>query len=96
LGVNLDGRPARAQFTLTIRPEKIQVLGASESSAGNCFKATIREVTYNGAATEYLLEIAGQLLKASLANTQIGQRSWNVRQTVSVHLPSEALIVLDD
>ena len=96
LAVKLNGPPSRAQFTLTIRPEKIQVLGETESRTGNCFRALIREITYNGAATEYLLEIAGQLLKASLANTQIGQKVFCLGQEVTVHLPPAALILLED
>src|SRR5262245_24779401 len=96
LRVKLDASPPRDQFSLTIRPEKIQVLTEDGSTAPNCFKATIREITYNGASTECVLEIAGQTLKASFMNTQIGQRAANVGQQLTVQLPPTALIALDD
>jgi len=96
LCLKLDGPLARSQFTVTIRPEKVQIITDVGKLGENCFTAFVRDISYSGAATEYELAVGNQLLKASVGNTTPGQHSFRIGQEVRVHLPSSALIVLDD
>jgi spermidine/putrescine transport system ATP-binding protein len=87
---------ACSQFTVTIRPEKIQILNDAGPCDENCFPALVRDISYSGAATEYVLAIGDQLLKATVGNTTPGQHSFSIGQEVRVHLPPSTLVLLDD
>jgi len=89
------GDPPRAHhWTLGIRLEKV-VLDPTGSGA-NCVRARIEDAIYSGAETRYLLRSREQTLEARLMNTSAGQTKWRIGDELTVQLPPEALIVLED
>ena len=86
--------PRRDRWTLAIRLEKV-VLDPTGSGA-NCVRARIEDAIYSGAETRYLLRSREQTLEARLMNTSAGQTKWRIGDELTVQLPPEALIVLED
>ena len=84
-----DSRPA---FTLAIRPEKILL---HQSSAPNTLTGEVLETTYTGAETHSLVRVADETLRVASVNHGPGPRVAP-GQRVSITLPPEALVVLED
>jgi spermidine/putrescine transport system ATP-binding protein len=88
--------PRRDRFTLAIRPEKVQLLNGQLSSSENVIGATIEQLIYAGSETHYELRAGGQSLRAELMNNGNNTSAFAPGRAVSVYLPPEALIILDD
>jgi len=86
--------PQRERWTLAIRLEKV-VLNPTGAGA-NCVRARIEEAIYSGAETRYMLRSREQTLQARLMNASAGQIKWRIGDELTVQLPPEALIVLED
>ena len=84
-----DSRP---EFTLAIRPEKILL---HQSSASNTLTGEVLETTYTGAETHSVVRVAGETLRVVSVNNGHGPR-LAPDQIVSLTLPAEALVVLED
>ena len=82
------------RLTLAIRPEKVALHPLNVDT--NCFRARIEDLVYSGAETQYLLRSGGQELKACLMNTQSGRPGLRIGDEVTVHLPPDGLILLED
>jgi spermidine/putrescine transport system ATP-binding protein len=99
LAPNASPRLLRAgqSCTLAIRPERV-VLGPSRSKpdAVNCVAMQVDELIYTGSETQYVLRSGSAILRAWVLNSIGGQAAFGVGQRISVILPPEALIVLDD
>lgn len=89
--------PARARFTLAIRPEKLRLLGEpTEVVAENRVRARVVERVYVGAETHYELRVGAQALRVEVMNAASDARPWKVGDDVWVELPADALVVLED
>ena len=83
---------ARSEFTLAIRPEKIL---PGHPSTPNTFAGKVIETTYTGAETHSTVRVGGELIRVTSVNTK-GATRPGTSQTISLALPPEALIVLED
>ncbi|MDB6123629.1 MAG: spermidine/putrescine transporter ATP-binding protein [Pedosphaera sp.] len=81
------------KITLAIRPEKMHF---NSKVAENQVKAVVRDSIYSGAETQYRLEAGERMLNACALNSRVGSQGLNVGETVLVHLPADALIILND
>ena len=90
--------PARPQFTLAIRPEKIQLASAASAgvTGGNRVRVRVEQRIYVGAETHYELRAGTQCLRAELMNAQPDAPRLAAGEDALAYLPPEALIVLDD
>jgi spermidine/putrescine transport system ATP-binding protein len=88
LTVNAD--MPRESFTLALRPERV-VLG---SGSCNTFRGEVAETTYTGAETHGAVRIGHELLRVAAVNG--GETSLRVGEPVTVFVPPEALVVLED
>jgi spermidine/putrescine transport system ATP-binding protein len=84
-----DSRP---EFTLAIRPEKILL---HQSNAPNTLTGEVRETTYTGAETHSLVHVSGETLRVVSVNNG-GTPRLVPGQSVSLTLPAEALVILED
>ncbi|HWF17821.1 MAG TPA: ABC transporter ATP-binding protein [Verrucomicrobiae bacterium] len=84
------------KITLAIRPEKIGLVASGAASSNNQFSALIEDVIYSGAQTQYRLRANEQSLSVSALNASLGNGGYEIGQSATIHLPAEALIVLDD
>jgi spermidine/putrescine transport system ATP-binding protein len=83
------------KITLAIRPEKIR-LETAGGTVGNQVKATIRDIIYSGAESQYRLQVRDQMLNACALNSRVGSQGFNLGDTMLLHFPADALIVLND
>jgi spermidine/putrescine transport system ATP-binding protein len=83
-------------ITLAIRPEKIALHEAGKLTAANHLPASIEDLVYSGAETQYRLRIAEQVLHSCALNSHAGHQRLQVGQKLAVQLPPDALIVLKD
>jgi len=86
----------RQQVTLAIRPEKVQLMSKMDSNGKNEFRARIEQLIYKGSETQCDLAIGNQRIQALIVNNRMHVQEFNVGQQVTVYLPPEALILLDD
>jgi spermidine/putrescine transport system ATP-binding protein len=84
------------KITLAIRPEKLSLAAPSTIPCSNQFPAHIHDVIYSGAETEYCLRINSHSLNARVLNCHTGNRGFDIGQDVLVHLPANAMVLLDD
>jgi spermidine/putrescine transport system ATP-binding protein len=85
---------ARGEVRLTIRPERVRVEAAG-TDGENRLPGTVSRVVYLGSTTQILLELAaGQTLQAT-ASAADGLPPGE-GEAVTVHLPPEALRILDE
>jgi spermidine/putrescine transport system ATP-binding protein len=83
------------KMTVAIRPEKIALLRPDATANSNHFDAQIQGAVYSGAETQYRVGIANEFLNACVLNAP-GNYRGEVGQSVLIHLPADALVVLDD
>ncbi len=90
--------PNQPRFTLAIRPEKIRLStqAAHEPEPANTVTARIEQRIYVGSESHYHLRAGSQSLRAEAMNSQAGPAPFDQGDSVLAHLPSAALIVLDD
>jgi spermidine/putrescine transport system ATP-binding protein len=88
--------PTRHQFTLAIRPEKVQLAPAQLDGQDNQIPARIVHLVYLGSETHYELRCGSQLLRAEMMNQTPRSRAFQVGQEAWICLPAESLIILDD
>ncbi len=91
---HLPTPPAAAEFTFAIRPERVELRPPTEDSRG--IMATVRDLIYRGAATEYLLEHHGHRLRAAVLNTGAGRAAFEPGQSARVVISETNLVVLED
>src|SRR5206468_2719357 len=84
--------PPRDQFTLTIRPENLQLSSPGSVTKENCVQGKIIDLIYSGAQTEWFLAIGNQTLRVSMTNAEEAAHQFDLGQIATVHLPSSALI----
>jgi spermidine/putrescine transport system ATP-binding protein len=87
---------SKTQFTLAIRPEKVQLAPAGSAAGENCVRVRVEELIYVGSGSHYELRAGNQLLRAEVINAQTGSQGFEIGQEALAHLPSSALIVLED
>ncbi|MBU6399817.1 MAG: ABC transporter ATP-binding protein [Verrucomicrobia bacterium] len=87
--------PASAGIALAIRPERVRLLAPASGDAENCVPARVEQRMYSGAETQYLLRAGDQMIKACALNARAGDPGFRAGQEVIVHLPADALIVLE-
>ncbi|MHB8520628.1 MAG: ABC transporter ATP-binding protein [Limisphaerales bacterium] len=85
-----------ARVVIGIRPERVQLLPAEEARGENHVAARVEHLVYNGAETQYSLLAAGQWIKACALNAGAGHQGCRVGQQVTVRLPTDGLMVLED
>ncbi len=83
------------QVVLGIRPEKVRLEMAGRGPALNALTATVEDRVYNGAETQYTLQACGQILHATLLNTNNGREPFAVGDKVECVLDPGALLVLE-
>jgi len=84
------------KVTLAIRPEKISLSQPGDSPKANCIPAQIESLVYSGAETLYRLRANEYSFNAAVLNARVGHQGFHIGDTVTCHLPEQALIVLDD
>jgi len=86
--LELPAPPRWEQGNLAIRPERVELV--PEPRGHNCLRVRVREVVYRGSHQEAWLEPGGLRVRAA------AHPALRPGQEVAVHLPKEALVVLDD
>jgi len=86
----------RQEVTLAIRPEKVQLMPETDSNGENEFRARIEQLIYKGSETQYDLILGTQRMQAFMMNDGAGAQNYGAGQQVTVYLPPEALILLDN
>jgi ABC-type Fe3+/spermidine/putrescine transport system ATPase subunit len=81
-------------MTLAIRPEKVGLRGAGDAIGENEFFATLADVVYSGAQTQFTLRVKDTTLKVCVLNTK--NKNLQPGQNVVAHLPVEKILALDD
>jgi ABC-type Fe3+/spermidine/putrescine transport system ATPase subunit len=66
-----DLEPGASQATVAIRPEAIQLHAGAADERTNCFDGTIREGTFLGNFTDYVVEIGGLVLRVQGAPSDV-------------------------
>ena len=89
--VRITSDEARDEFHLAIRPEKI-VFGPATS---NQFEGVVTELIYTGAETHALIRVGNELLRSVCLNTP-GAAPLSCGEPITLSLPAQALIVLED
>ena len=82
------------KITLAIRPEKIAF--SPPAGATNQWKARITDLIYGGAETQYKLRIGEHAIDACGLNCRVGNHGFQAGQMISIHLPAEALVILEN
>ncbi len=88
--------PGRDQFTLAIRPEKIQLGSGDGQNSDNQCTVRVEQVIYKGSETHYDLSAGDQKLQAVAMNRQHPEHSLGQGCETTAYLPPEAIIVLND
>ena len=88
--------PGKAQFTLAIRPEKVQLRQGPISSLENHVPVRVAQRLYVGSETHYQVSTGDQTLAVEIMNHESGSPGFHVGDPAVAYLPPEALIVLDD
>ena len=91
--------PDRAQVTLAIRPEKIQlhrVGSAAVSRAESDLPGRVTDVVFAGAETHCQVEVRGQTLRVHVPNVHPGEVPLRPGEAVTLRLPPDALFALED
>jgi spermidine/putrescine transport system ATP-binding protein len=86
--LELPAPPRWEQGNLAIRPERVEIVREPRDS--NCLRAQVREVVYRGSHQEAWLEPGGLRVRTA------PYPPLHPGEEVLVHLPKEALVVLDD
>ncbi len=84
------------KITLAIRPEKISLWSPTTVSSSNQFSARVHDVIYSGAETQYCLAVKDQTIKACVLNARAAEAGFDPGQSVVLHIPTNAMILLDD
>jgi spermidine/putrescine transport system ATP-binding protein len=95
--LTVDARlPKHGEVLLGIRPEKIQVSRSSNGGGFNCVEAVVTDEVYAGAVAGFRLRtLTGDLeLEVSLMNAGVTDTDFEIGETVTVHLPSSQLRLL--
>jgi spermidine/putrescine transport system ATP-binding protein len=92
----VDLMDARERLSLVVRPEKLIIAPATENRGENCVVALVEEVIYMGAETQYLLRVGKYQLRSCLLNRSLNNLTLERGKHVSVRIPAESLIVLED
>ena len=91
--------PDRAQVTLAIRPEKIQLRRAGAAATPRTdadLPGRVTDVVFAGAETHCQVEVRGQTLRVHVPNVHPGEVPLRPGETVTLRLPPEALFALED
>jgi spermidine/putrescine transport system ATP-binding protein len=89
------GKGAGNSLTLAIRPEKVLVGRQRSTGRSNEFGGVIADVIYTGAETNYLVRIGSQEFKCLQFNSP-GYQHFIIGESVVIHFPPDALILLED
>ena len=89
-------RPVPCPLTLAIRPERLRLLPPGTGGGPNRVAATVREAVYSGPETRYVLDAGGAILRARVMNSDNGQGVFRVGDPLTVEVPPDALVPLDD
>jgi spermidine/putrescine transport system ATP-binding protein len=101
-GVVVDGTKLEAErgltsatgtVRLTIRPERIGILGR-ESSESNCLEASVESLVYLGSTTQVHLRLPSEGRLQALVTNVGDETTYKEGDAVKAHLPREALRVL--
>jgi spermidine/putrescine transport system ATP-binding protein len=82
--------------TLAVRPEQISLTASPARCNENCLPARVREATYAGPETQYLLDLGRQLFTAKVLNASNQLARFRVGDDVTIHLPPAAMVLLED
>ena len=100
LTVKLDERSAKLadqpQFTLAIRPEKVNIVPESESGTPNSVPGVVEHLIYIGSETHHVVKIGDIRITAELMNTYKGCRGFDQGSKVRVAFPKASFVVLRD
>ncbi|SDI18166.1 MULTISPECIES: ABC transporter ATP-binding protein [Bradyrhizobium] len=89
ISVNPIEEPAQARWMM-VRPEHVEI--ASDGFEGsNCLTGTIRSATFTGRFVEYVVDIAGQEIRAVVLTATLHE----VGQEVGVRMPPERVLFLE-
>ena len=88
-----DARPGDT-VTLAIRLEKV-VLNPG-AATDNCVPARVEESVYAGAETQYVLRAGDHILQARVMNSGAARPKWGPGEVVTVHLPPDGLVMLEN
>jgi iron(III) transport system ATP-binding protein len=80
--------PVQARWMM-VRPEHVEI-ESNESEGSNRLAGTIRSATFTGRFVEYVVEVAGQEIRAVVLTATL----YEVGRKVSVHMPTERVIFL--
>jgi spermidine/putrescine transport system ATP-binding protein len=92
----LDGAPR--ELRIGVRPEKMRIVGADDgASDGNALSGTVRDVSYIGVSTQYIVETStGQDLTVFAQNIGRGERHATRGDQVRVLWDPEHTFVITD
>jgi spermidine/putrescine transport system ATP-binding protein len=95
-GERLDGAPR--ELRIGVRPEKMRIVGADDAdSDGNVLSGTVRDVSYIGVSTQYIVETStGQDLTVFAQNIGRGERHAARGDQVRVLWDPEHTFVITD
>jgi spermidine/putrescine transport system ATP-binding protein len=83
------------RVTLAIRPEKVALASPGEAGT-NKVPGTIEQLIYIGSETHYILSTPGGRLTAYVMNSLLGPLGLEIGDRITAHMPSSALLVLED
>ena len=84
-----------SKITLAIRPEKMVLAKIGAEGRVNHMSATVQDVIYSGAETNYLLRATDMMLRSCVFNA-VGHEQFRIGEKITVQLPPEALVPLED
>jgi spermidine/putrescine transport system ATP-binding protein len=87
------GQPGQ-DVVLAIRPEKVRLSNEPQPFTPNQIKASVEELIYGGAETQYMLRSGSQQLCATLLNITTGEPGFAAGDTLVCTLAPSALLVL--
>ena len=90
------GIEAGTEITVGIRPEKVTLAQPDGGNVENCVEATIDDLVYCGAETHYYLRAGDFAFTAVALNVAVDNQKFRRGEKVPCHLPSPALVLLDD
>jgi spermidine/putrescine transport system ATP-binding protein len=82
--------------TLAIRPEKLQVDPVNGQTPPNTLRATVNDHVYSGAEIQYVLRAQDWQFRTCALNSSAAPCRFKRGDQVSVSLPPDALILLED
>ena len=77
----------KKQFTLAIRPEKIQLCGDGERTDLNRVRVRVEQRIYVGSETHYELRAGAVVLRAELMNQEAGTHRLEIGEETWAYLP---------